>query len=113
MSTRCGANPVLPGIGPLRYEALMGTTLRERLALYLTCGIFVFSALFVGLSWFTPEFGATTGPLAGIIIGGMVTGLVGIMGADSLQRSLNNASEASSEARRTPGRTPGRSQEDE
>lgn len=57
--------------------------------MYLVGGLFLFSGAFVALSYLTPEFGATTGALAGIIIGGFVTALVGVATRDVVDRAIN------------------------
>lgn len=68
--------------------ALMNRSFRERLALYLTVGIFIFSGIFVALWVFTPEFSATGGTLAGVILGTFTTALIGILGRDIAETAL-------------------------
>ena len=66
----------------------MRGSFRERLALYLTVGMFVFSGLFVLLWVLAPEFSATGGTLAGVILGTFATVFVTVTGGDVAQRAL-------------------------
>jgi hypothetical protein len=66
----------------------MDRSFRERLALYLTVGIFLFSGMFVLLWVFAPEFSATGGTLAGVILGTFTTALIGILGRDIAESAL-------------------------
>lgn len=75
---------------PNRVGVAVRHSFRERLALYLMGGMFLFSGAFVALTAFTPEFGATAGTMAGIIIGGFVTSLVAVVGRDVVDRALRS-----------------------
>jgi uncharacterized membrane protein YiaA len=68
----------------------MRRSFRERLAIYLMGGMFLFSGLFVGLWIFTPEFAATGGTLAGIVLAQFALALVGVVGRDLAERALSN-----------------------
>ena len=66
----------------------MSRSFRERIAIYLTGGIFAFSGVFVALWVFTPEFSATGGTLAGVILGTFTTALIGVLGRDIAEAAL-------------------------
>ncbi len=70
------------------YNGYMSPSFRERIAIYLTVGIFIFSGLFVGLWVLTPTFSATGGTLAGVILGTFTTALIGILGRDIAEQAL-------------------------
>lgn len=66
----------------------MSRSFRERIAIYLTGGIFIFSGVFVSLWVFAPEFSATGGTLAGVILGTFTTALIGVLGRDIAEAAL-------------------------
>jgi UDP-N-acetylmuramyl pentapeptide phosphotransferase/UDP-N-acetylglucosamine-1-phosphate transferase len=66
----------------------MSRSYRERIAIYLTGGIFIFSGVFVALWVLTPEFSATGGTLAGVILGTFTTALIGVLGRDIAEAAL-------------------------
>lgn len=72
------------------YNGYMSRSFRERIAVYLTGGIFAFSGVFVALWILTPEFSATGGTLAGVILGTFTTALIGILGRDVAEAALAN-----------------------